>query len=90
MKTATGLTTSEIAKLSYTLDERGATLSSQGRKRVRDSNFAIPETRSYPIHDIAHARNALSRVAQHGSDEEKRRVRAAVCRKYPTLCSDGS
>src|SRR5699024_11412436 len=33
----------------------------------------------------AHARNALSRVSQHGSPAEKKRVRAAVRRKYPSI-----
>ena len=55
------------------------------RKQLPDSAFAIPEKRKYPIHDIAHARNALARVAAFGTPEEKRRVRAAVYRRYPEL-----
>jgi pyrroloquinoline quinone (PQQ) biosynthesis protein C len=43
------------------------------------------EERAYPIHDIAHARNALARVSAYGTSEEKRRVRAAVYRRYPSL-----
>lgn len=62
-----------------------ATLTGRGRKQIKRSNFAIPERRAYPIHDIAHARNALGRVARHGTSAEKRRVRAAVRRKYPSL-----
>lgn len=61
-----------------------AKLSSKGRKQVSEDNFALPGRR-YPIHDISHARNALSRVSQHGSEEEKKKVRAAVYRKYPSL-----
>lgn len=61
-----------------------AALSARGRKRVDDDNFALPGRR-YPIHDISHARNALSRVAQHGTEDEKKKVRAAVHRKYPSL-----
>ena len=57
-------------------------LSAESRKSLPDSAFAIPESRSYPIHDLAHARNALSRVAQYGTPEERRKVRAAVARKY--------
>jgi len=49
------------------------------------TQFAIPGDRAYPIHDEAHARNALARVAQHGTPEEKRRVRAAVARRYPNI-----
>jgi hypothetical protein len=62
-----------------------AKLSAAGRKKIATSSFAIPERRAYPIHDITHARNALARVSQHGSAEEKRRVRAAVRRRYPSI-----
>lgn len=62
-----------------------ARLTTRGRKRVKRSNFALPKQRKYPIHDKTHARNALSRVAQHGSPSQKKRVRAAVYRKYPSL-----
>lgn len=61
------------------------TLNARGRKRIKKSNFAIPSKRKYPIHDMAHARNALARVAQHGSPSEKAQVRRAVYRKYPSL-----
>jgi len=60
-------------------------LTSRGRKRVKKSNFVFPAKRRYPIHDLAHARNALARVSQHGTPSEKAKVRAAVYRKYPGL-----
>lgn len=60
-------------------------LSAAGRKRVKAENFVFPEDRRYPIHDISHGRNALARVAQHGTPEEKRAVRSAVHEKYPSL-----
>lgn len=62
-----------------------ARLSRKKRKRLKKSQFAIPSKRKYPINDKAHARNALSRVSQHGSPSEKRQVRAAVRRKYPSI-----
>lgn len=62
-----------------------AKLTARGRKRIKRSNFAIPSKRKYPIHDKSHARNALSRVAQHGSPAEKKQVRSAVARKYPGI-----
>ena len=65
-----------------------ARLSSKQRKQLPTGSFAIPERRAYPIHDESHARNALSRVAQHGSAAEQKRVRGAVCRRYPKICSD--
>jgi hypothetical protein len=61
-----------------------AKLTAKGRKRIKGSNFALPGRR-YPIHDASHARNALSRVSQHGTDKEKARVRAAVKRRYPGI-----
>ena len=60
-------------------------LSYEHRKSLPKGDFAIPETRSYPIHDLSHARNALARVSQFGSESEKARVRAAVHRRYPHL-----
>ena len=60
-------------------------LTYQQRKRLKASSFVYPKERKYPIHDLAHARNALARVAQHGTPAEKRRVRAAVYKKYPSL-----
>ena len=59
-------------------------LTARGRKRIKTKNFALPGRR-YPIHDKAHARAALARVAQHGTPSEKKRVRAAVSRKYPSM-----
>lgn len=69
-----------------------AKLTTKGRKRINSSNFAIPSKKKYPIHDISHARSALARVAQHGTPAEKRQVRAAVCKKYPSLksCTTGN
>ena len=58
---------------------------SANRKKLKKSSFALPEQEKYPIPDIEHARNALARVAQHGSQAEQKRVRAAVERKYPSL-----
>lgn len=60
-------------------------LSAAERKKLQSSQFAIPERKAYPIPDEVHARNALARVAQHGSEEDKRKVRAAVRRKYPNI-----
>ena len=61
------------------------TLTTTARKHIKRTNFAIPKDKSYPIEDKAHARNALSRVSQHGTPAEKAKVRAAVHRKYPEI-----
>jgi hypothetical protein len=56
-------------------------LTAKRRNKLPSSAFALPGRR-YPIHDIGHARNALSRVAQHGTPEEQAKVRAAVAKRY--------
>lgn len=64
-------------------------LSMEQRRKIPKSSYALPdkapESGSYPINDKAHARNALSRVAQHGTPEEKARVRRAVASKFPGI-----
>ena len=72
-----------------------AKLTTKQRKSLPKSSFAIPgiqtrdvngdDRRAYPIENASHARNALARVSQHGTPEEKRRVRAAVHRRYPGI-----
>jgi len=74
------------------LDEKD--LSADERRDLPDSDFALPgkgegpkgkQAGSYPIPDEKHARSALSLVSQHGSSEEKAKVRAAVKRKFPDI-----
>lgn len=62
-----------------------AGLTPKKRRRLRKTSFAIPSERKYPINDLSHARNALAMVAAHGTASEKRQVRAAVRRKYPSI-----
>lgn len=71
-----------------------AKLSMKSRKAMPSSSFALPGkgkgpsgkgAGSYPIPDASHARNALSRVSQHGSSTEKAKVRAKVHAKYPNI-----
>ena len=74
--------------------EKGGKLTTAGRVALPKKAFALPPSKgakasgekgSYPIPDKEHARNALSRVSQFGSPEEKAKVRAAVKRKYPEI-----
>ena len=69
-------------------------LSYQARKKLPKKSFVFPKRKSkknpagkgaYPIPDIAHARNALARVAQHGTPAEKAAVRRKVYAKFPSL-----
>jgi hypothetical protein len=66
-----------------------AELTTHGRNQIAAHNFALSGGR-YPIHDEAHARNALARVAQFGTAEEQAEVRAAVRAKYPGIDVSGS
>ncbi len=56
---------------------------------MKRSTFALPKQRKYPIPDASHARNALARVAQHGTPAQKAKVRRAVKRKFPSIAVGG-
>jgi hypothetical protein len=60
-------------------------LKSETRKSLPAKAFAEPDKKKYPIEDKAHARNALSRVAQSGTPAEKAKVKRAVKKKYPSI-----
>jgi hypothetical protein len=62
-----------------------AKLTSKERNNLKTSTFAIPGKRAYLLPDASHARNALARVSQFGSSEEKSKVRSAVARKFPGI-----
>lgn len=64
------------------IDLEAAVLKSAARKKLKTQSFALPSQRKYPIHDRAHAINALAR--SKGKPEE-RTVKAAVCKRYPDL-----
>ena len=77
--------------------KKGEHLTAGERQSMPSSDFALPGrgdgpkgagAGSYPIPDASHARNALARVAQHGSSAEQAKVRAAVHRKYPDIGKD--
>lgn len=61
-----------------------ARLTTDMRNAIPTKDFAGPD-RSYPINDMSHARNALSRVSQFGYPDLKRKVREAVHRKFPSI-----
>lgn len=62
-----------------------AKLTYKERKGLPARSFVFKKSRSYPIEDKAHARNALARVSQFGSSAEKAKVRAAVHAKFPGI-----
>jgi len=62
-----------------------AVLTEKRRAKLQKKSFAIPEDRAYPIHDRAHARAALARVAQWGTPSKIERVKAAIRAKFPKM-----
>jgi|WetSurMetagenome_2_1015567.scaffolds.fasta_scaffold244828_3 hypothetical protein len=65
-----------------------AKLTYKRRQKLPGKSFAL-KGRRYPIEDAAHARNALARVSQHGSSQEKAEVRRKVCAKFPNIAISG-
>ena len=58
---------------------------SKERKKLSKKSYALPGKRKYPIPDEKHARNALARVAQHGTPAEQKKVKAAVKKRFPSI-----
>ncbi len=74
-----------LNKIDFILQEKK--LTTKARKKLSDKAFVFPDERAYPIHDRSHAANALARVEQFGTEEEKAKVKKAVCSKYPDFPS---
>lgn len=64
-------------------------MTAKRRRSLPKSSFAVPSKRKYPLDTKGRARNALARVAQHGTSSEKAQVRRAVKRKYPSIAVGG-
>jgi len=63
-----------------------ARLRADERKRLRSSTFALPGKREFPLEDEEHGRKALQLLPDsHTTPAQKKRVRAAVHRKYPSI-----
>jgi hypothetical protein len=60
-------------------------LTTEERKNLPTSTFAVPSQRAYPIPDEGHAKAALSRVAANGTPGEKAEVRSAVRNKFKSM-----
>lgn len=63
-----------------------AKLKSKKRKKLKKSQFALPGSRKFPIHDKAHAQNAKARATQQFkkgkiSKATKNKIHAAANRK---------
>jgi hypothetical protein len=76
-----------------------ADITAAKRAKLPAKKFAIPakaktpeakkESGNYPIDTEKRARNALSRVSQHGTPAEKAQVRRAVAKQWPGIEQGG-
>ena len=62
-----------------------ARLTSAESRALPSSEFAFPEARAYPLTDFGHAMSAIAYVDKYGTESEKKRVYAAVRRRFPGL-----
>lgn len=78
--------------------EAAMALTTRERNRMPAKDFALPGkgkgpkgkgAGAYPIEDKSHARNALARVAQHGTPAEKATVKRKVEAKFPAIAVGG-
>lgn len=74
-----------MGELILMANEDAKVLTPKARNALKPGDFAIPDKRAYPIQDLAHARNALARVAQFGTPEEQKIVRSKVYARFPQL-----
>lgn len=58
------------------------------RRKLKPSEFAIPERRAYPIPDRLHARLALDEANGDPNGRIRARVRKAVSERFPELARD--
>jgi hypothetical protein len=68
-------------------DIEKAKLKQKERDALDASDFALPDSREYPIQDESHARAALS-MLHNASPEDQKKIKAAVHRRYPDIGSD--
>ena len=62
-----------------------ANLTTAKRNALPNSAFAEPKERKYPIEDASHARNALSRSSQFGSEALQTKVKKRIVKKFPGI-----
>lgn len=62
-------------------------LTVEARRKLKPSDFVFPDRKAFPIHDEAHARDALARSS---GKPEAAAVKAAVKKKWPGIKQSGS
>ena len=65
-------------------------LSTEERKKLKDTDFVFSDTRSWPIHDERHAKTALVWATWPQYADKKAAIIKAVLKKYPQLKGVGA
>ena len=65
-------------------------LSSEERKKLKDTDFVFADTRSWPIHDEKHAKTALVWATWPQYKDKKAAIIKAVIKKFPHLNGVGA
>ena len=60
-------------------------LNARMRNMLKQSQFALPGKKAYPIPDASHARNALSRASANATPSEQDTIRRKVAEKFPNI-----
>lgn len=79
-----------MATLKTPSKRKSPKLTAAKRKKMSPKSFGLPGKRKYPLDTPNRARNALARVAQHGTAAEKAQVKRAVKRKYSGIKVGGT
>jgi hypothetical protein len=64
---------------------RRGDLTEEMRAELRSRDFAVPDERKYPIHDLRHGQLALTYVMAPSNMRYRYRVMASVFPRYPSL-----
>ena len=75
----------DVTSLNDLISKYSKELTTKAREKLPDSAFVFPDEEKYPIPDESHAQNALARVEQHGTPEEKAKVKSKVKEKFPDM-----
>ncbi|MBV8846421.1 MAG: hypothetical protein JO307_26750 [Bryobacterales bacterium] len=60
------------------------------RRKLPDSDFALPNRRMYPIPDQLHAHLAIDEAKKWASVAERKKIAKAISKRYPDLKPEAS
>jgi len=60
------------------------------RRKLADSDFALPGQRMYPIPDQLHAHLAIDEAKKWANAAERKKIAKAITKRYPDLTPEAS